>query len=157
SAILSNSKIEAVSKSLNDDGVSIILGVLQTALSDYQYTTKSGSQLVQPGELVRLADDYNGGGTAGGVYRYQGSAPATFDLGATDFTTSDWAKVEVSKTFDVLNQLVPNLTTPSKSSAVGGLAVRNDVRAATSATITDAYVTAMHGDLTVEALEATAI
>src|SRR5205814_7972294 len=79
------------------------------------------------------------------------------DLGAQNYTdTSLWAKLIVSKALEVFNDLGVNITTPSDTMGVGGLAVRNDVRAAVEASIVDATVDAGE-DVVVSALETATI
>ncbi|MDA8435110.1 MAG: hypothetical protein M0Z98_03915, partial [Actinomycetales bacterium] len=85
--------LKALAQAVSDLGLSLVTGLLNAALVDYGYTTKSGTRELAPGELVRVASDYaydnDGDGLVeavpGGVYAYDGPT-ATYDVG--DFATT---------------------------------------------------------------------
>jgi len=60
------------------------------------FTTDSGRRLVVTGDVVQIADDYIGGGSAGGLYKYVagGGAGLRLDLGSIDYAGSaDWVEI----------------------------------------------------------------
>ena len=156
SGIAATTTILATSTSTSDGAISLAANFLSQIEDNYQYTTKSGQQLVSKGELVRLANDYSGGGTAGAIYEYIGTGnnppPATLNLGATDYSAAQWHKI-----VDV-NSLVshlPNIISADATAAAGS-EVRNDVRSDTEANVISATVSAA-GNLLVSALETATI
>ncbi|KPL11372.1 hypothetical protein AMJ85_03690, partial [candidate division BRC1 bacterium SM23_51] len=57
------------------------------------YTTASGTQLLEIGDTVRLADDYANGGEAGRMYAYRGFV-ADYNMSLADFLWTDgWVTV----------------------------------------------------------------
>ncbi|ETR68153.1 MAG: hypothetical protein OMM_04734 [Candidatus Magnetoglobus multicellularis str. Araruama] len=121
--IYSNTKIVSSSVTTNDGGVSILnetIGDIQSA----NFLSEDGSQKLVYGDKVRLSDDYAGGGKKGSVYKFLGNEE-TMDLSNTDYTNLDyWQIVKGSN-------IIPegyNIS-DSDSTAVGGIVVRNDVRA----------------------------
>jgi hypothetical protein len=73
-AIDADTRMIASATTTNDAGASLLNNFVGSLLGEYQYTTRSGSRRCSPGDQVRLADDYAGGGAAGQVYRYKGTA-----------------------------------------------------------------------------------
>ena len=63
-----------------------------------RYTTASGTKQLALGDTVGLAAAYAGGGVPGATYRYKG-APASLNLGTTDYTTSAWERYFYGDTF----------------------------------------------------------
>jgi hypothetical protein len=157
-----HTKIEVTASTTNDGGLDIALKLASAYLSEYQFTTESGSQFVREGDLVRVAEGYAGGGLGGALYMYDG-ADATVNVGAQNYATSpDWVLISASTFYDdvkaVLDVLPNNLTNVTKSDAIaaGGMFVRNDVRSDVEAAIRDAIVTA-DGSVSVTALESATI
>jgi hypothetical protein len=157
-----HTKIEVTASTTNDGGLDIALKLASAYLSEYQFTTESGSQFVREGDLVRVAEGYAGGGLGGALYMYDG-ADATVNVGAQDYATSpNWVLISASTFYDdvkaVLDVLPNNLTNVTKSDAIaaGGMFVRNDVRSGVEAAIRDAIVTA-DGSVSVTALESATI
>ena len=148
------SSLKVVAQAVSDAGLSIVSDLLTAALEDYQYTTNSGTRDVKQGELVRVADDYAGGGEGGKVYRYTGTG-ATLNLGIQNYAAGTWAKVVVGATFEFLEQLNLNVTA-SDAIGIGAIAVRNDVRGGVSSELATQAVTA-GGDVSVTALETATI
>ena len=137
-AIDAGTRMIASATTTNDAGASLLNNFVGSLLNEYQYTTNSGTQTLQVGDQVRLADDYAGGGAAGQVYRYKGTAGQPLNLGTQGYAGSpDW---ELLTTTNV----VPTGLNISGSDAigVGAMIVRNDVRSEVSATIDNAVVTA---------------
>jgi len=132
----------------NDGGTNLINNFADALLTEYQYTTKSGTQSVKPLEMVRLAGDYAGGtGAPGVVYIYNGTDASTLNLGNQNYAGNPlWVR------FDSVN-IVPAFGNISNSDsvAVGGLVVRNDVRGGVDASIEKARIEA--AALNVSALE----
>ena len=153
-AINATNSLKVVAQAISDGGLSIVADLLTAVLEDYQYTTKSGTRDVAEGELVRVADDYAGGGEQGKVYRYTGSG-ATFDLGSPNYATGPWAKVIVGETFEFLESLSLNVTS-SSAVGIGAIAVRNDVRGGVASEILGQLVDAGDG-VSVTALETATI
>ena len=126
-SITSYSRMVATSSSNNDAGASIVNGLGKSLLYDYAYTTKSGTQTIQPQTLVRVADDYNSAlGARGTIYGYKGTTELTgVNLGTYNYANSGGLWQPLRPT-----DLVPTGLNVSDSSAkaVGFLIVRNDLR-----------------------------
>lgn len=78
------------------------LALFDTVAPAAQFTTGDGTQDVSEGAMVRLAEDYAGGGLEGRVYRYivkaSGNSENWLDLGVQNYTdTSQWQLVEKLK------------------------------------------------------------
>ena len=85
SSIIADSTLKAESTVTNDFGLSAAADLADALLGSYQYTTNSGEQEVESGELVYIASTYtDGDGEKGSVYRYLGPK-ATIDLGAVNY------------------------------------------------------------------------
>ncbi|MBF0461945.1 MAG: hypothetical protein HQL87_11155, partial [Magnetococcales bacterium] len=142
--VYANTKLEASSITNNTGGVNVLKGMLNN-LGGADYLSNAGEKDLKFGDLVRLTQDYAGGGDAGGLYRYLGTAQ-TVDLTSQDYSdVGYWADVSPAK-------IIPDINfSPSDSMAIGGLVVRNDVRSAVLATIDTATVTA--GSIAVDAYE----
>jgi hypothetical protein len=79
------------SEALNDFSLSYFNN-LYDSLTEATYTTNSGIVQVQPDQTVQVENGYQGGGVAGDWYTYDGSTPATINLGTTDYATdSNWS------------------------------------------------------------------
>ncbi len=140
-SVNANTHMIASSTTTNDGGASILNNLTSALLNDYQYTTKSGTQTLNPGDEVRIAPDY-GKGAKGGVYFYQGTA-GSFDLGTYVLQTpSDWVLLNSTN-------VVPTGLNVSGSDAigVGVLVVRNDVRSDVESKITNATVSVGSAEL----------
>jgi hypothetical protein len=152
-SIESDSKVVSSAVTSNTlDGLKEIAKTL--GLTDYQYTTASGTKLLLGGENVRLGADYANGGDTGSVYRWLGG-PAELDLGAQNYADPVlWAKF-AGGAADPTDLLFPNIgnLTDSDARAFGFLVVMNDVRGAVQASINAADVTVTSGDLILEAIE----
>ncbi len=151
----SNAKINVLASSKNDFGISALTNVALSFLTDYQFTTKSGTQDVQTGDMVRVSDDYNPAkGDPGKLYRFLGSDTdgKGLDLGNTDFTnTALWIQLDIKSPLDILPTGFTNVT-ESDAIAVGGLVVRNDVRSDVESYVNNTTATAS-GPLMIQALE----
>jgi hypothetical protein len=161
SSILADTKVASLASAVNDFGISVGLKFLETMLTDYQFTSASGSQPLSKGALVRVADDYADADAQGKVYRYINETPATLDLGTQSYSTDDtnWKESVVDDLFDFLNDTLGlsslNISGDA-ANAFGGLIVRNDVRGGAQASVEDSELTA-GGALTVAALESATI
>ncbi|HEY1749492.1 MAG TPA: LEPR-XLL domain-containing protein, partial [Xanthobacteraceae bacterium] len=127
---------------------------LANVLDDYQFTSASGTQGVNSGDLV-----YNG--ADGNIYEYtpatQTQTPVNLNLGDYDATSnpngqqygtsSNWTQVDYSS----LASDIPGFNlTDSNAEATGAIAVLNDVRSTVSATVTNGALSAA-GVLAIEA------
>jgi len=164
-----NSTLKAAASAVNDFGISVAMGLLETLLTDYQFTSKSGVQEIGDGALVRVASDYNGGSLEGKVFQYIGAPPPQnigdppvlqrVDLGTTDYSdTGLWFEVKTAALFDFLDTLGLNSLnlTGSAANAFGGLIIRNDVRGGAEASIENSNLRA-GGGIAVTALETATI
>ncbi len=158
-SIFADAHLESISRSLNDGGITIISGVLERALTEYQYTPRSGVKNVAQGELVRTGEEIASDGEPRNiVYRFQGTDAEGVgrDLATENYASSPfWKKVELANAFSDLAVYGVSVSSPSEAMGVGGLSVRNDVRGLTSATISNAKASA--GELAVTALETATI
>ncbi|HIL70959.1 MAG TPA: LEPR-XLL domain-containing protein, partial [Verrucomicrobia bacterium] len=120
--IYANSKLVSSSTTTNDGGVSVLNDDIGDSFAT-QFLSGDGTQEIEYGEKVRLADDYAGGGTAGSIYEYMGFR-AVEELSGVDYSDLDYWK-EITAT-----QIIPEgmNVSDSDSMAIGGLVVRNDVR-----------------------------
>ena len=147
-------------EALVSNDLSGIVGVVQQFLipGDYDYTTASGTVLVETGDRVRLGASYAGPcpvaiacGDGGAVYEYL-AGDATIDLGAVDYTVmAAWKKLVGGA--DDLENLYPGIGnfTDSDARAVGILVVMNDLRSSVEASLRNVALTA--ASLTVSAIE----
>ncbi|KPA19603.1 hypothetical protein MHK_000177, partial [Candidatus Magnetomorum sp. HK-1] len=153
-SIISSTNMKAISSTTNDGGASLLGGLADAFLSEYTYSSKSGTQDVKSENIVRVASDHSNGGVTTGVYRYIGS-DETIDLNAEDFSNKDkWKRITNATASDT----IPNIgnVTDSDSQAFGGIVVRNDVRSAVQSYINNATVTAA-GDVNLLAEESATI
>ena len=160
----------AVTKT-NDAGAGILNNWAGSVLDDYRFTSRSGDQRVDFGDMVRVADDYDGpdaGGDvddlAGSVVQFMGVAGApgaTVDLGAQDYADFElWKVVEATNlitsqlSYAVLGEASARLgkSLGGSADAYYGVLVYNELHSGATATITDATVTA-GGDVVVSADE----
>jgi Ca2+-binding RTX toxin-like protein len=149
--IFANAKVVSSSITTSDGGASVLdgaVGFLTPAVYD---SDVGGTVNLVFGDTVRVVDGFAVDGTPGSVYEYLGNATSGFniDLAAQDYTDLDFWK-EVLET-----QLIPtgNNLSPSDSVTVGGLVVRNEVDAEVAASISDAEVTTITGDVDLQASE----
>ncbi|MEM8721737.1 MAG: DUF4347 domain-containing protein, partial [Cyanobacteria bacterium P01_G01_bin.39] len=155
------STMNSIAATSNDGGASILDNFFTNLLSEYEYTTKSGTQTVKEFEVVRVASDYQSTkGTPGSLYQFipdgvrdddDQTYTESIDLSTEDFTdTSRWQLVSL-ETVDALLGNGFNVS-DSDSTAIGGLITRNDVRSTTDSFINLATVTAS-GDINLSAIE----
>ncbi|MEO6790620.1 MAG: hypothetical protein ABI187_06590, partial [Ornithinibacter sp.] len=157
----------AVSKT-NDAGAGILNHWIGSVLDDYRFTSRSGTRPVEFGDMVRVADDYDTGATAGKVYQFMGvyAGPGTeIDLGAQDYGDFELWK-EVTETglitsaisYAVLGELSAALGRPLGGTADGYYAVLayNLLKSASTATVVGTRLVA-GGDVTVSAAESAAL
>lgn len=116
--------VEAGSATGADDSAERLLG-------QYDYTTSSGTRIVDFGQKIRLSDDWAGKGEKGSVYQYVGETFATAqDLGDT---TRDFTDFSLWKKLDSTN-VAPGSASGGQpeagkisSTGLGGLFSRNSV------------------------------
>ena len=147
SQVLASVEVVSTAISKSTGGLDLVADYLTRALTDYQYTTSSGTRAIKQGELVLDP-------TTGSVYRFSGPSGTTVNL-ATAPANAAFKKVTVGDTIAALKEYLPNVTA-SPASAAAGAAARNDVRGGARASITGMTVTAA-GALTVAALETATI
>ena len=148
--IYANVKLVSSSISTNDGGASILDEVAADVLP-VDFASSEGERQLEFGDRVRLADDYEAGGTPGGIYVYMGAAETRRIreiLSQEDYSDLAWWKEALE------TQLIPQGSnfTPSDSRAVGGIAVLNELNGGVLAYIRDAVVAA-DGDVQVTAQE----
>lgn len=146
--ISASTRMLAKGSSTNDAGTSLINNFADALLTEYHYTTNSGTQKVKPLEMVRLADNYTGGtGAPGVVYMYNGADESNLNLGNQNYAGNPlWVRFEAVDIVPAFGNI-----SDSNSAAVGGLVVRNDVRGGVDASIEKAKIEA--AALNVNALE----
>ena len=71
-SIVADTQLKAVSTVTNDFGASALADLADSLISDYQYTTESGEQYVDPAQKVRVGAGHGGGGRAGSIFIYSG-------------------------------------------------------------------------------------
>ena len=126
--------------------------MLIAAATDYRFTSNSGTQHLYPGDIVRVADDYTGGGLAGAIYRFKGgTADADLDekpdgvdvaLGTANYADGAlWEHVTIGDDIAKLRELLPPINvTASESAAGSGLLAMNDIRSEVKAHVDHATV-----------------
>jgi hypothetical protein len=127
SGIYSNTKIVSSSITTNNGGMTQINETIAD-FTEVDYLSGDGTQSIEFGDKIRLADDYASGGEAGRVYIYMGE-DGSIDLSSEDYSDIGYWKEDAS------TQIVPeglNISN-SDSMAIGGLVVRNDVRSGADA------------------------
>ena len=164
-------RLDDVDYTTNDANVTeIVAGDRVEILDDLSNGSASEGQVYEYTGTTSLTDafglnlrqlTYSGGpwklvkGTPGSVYRFLPDSDEGVDLANEDFTnTSRWQDVTASDVGSILGS-IPGFgynVTDSKSSAFGGLIVRNDVRSDVLANINNGNVDAA-GDVSVKALE----
>lgn len=147
--IFANTKLVSSSTTTNDGGAALANETISNAFP-VDFLSADGSQEIELGEFVRLADDYANGGNAGSVYEFMGTTQ-TVDLSAEDYSNQDFWKE------NLLTKVLPQglNVTESDSMAVGAMFVRNDVRSFVDSFIDNATVTT--GALTLNADETATI
>ncbi|MFZ0530531.1 MAG: hypothetical protein WAL91_08355, partial [Propionicimonas sp.] len=91
--ITATSALAAEVSSAGDAGSGILNRWADDVLSDYEYTSNSGTQSLAFGDRVRVADDHAEAAVAGRVYQWMGTTE-NVDLGAA---TTDYADFELWK------------------------------------------------------------
>ena len=140
--IYSNAKIVSSSITTNDGGASIANETIGD-IQDANFLSEDGSQELIYGDKVRLSDDYSNGGKKGSVYKYLGSTQ-TVDLSKTDYSDLDYWQIVKG------TNIIPEgyNVTGSDSTAIGGMVVRNDVRAGVEAFVDHATVSTSSMNIT---------
>src|SRR5262249_3322803 len=125
-----------------------INSLVDSILDDYQYTSKSGVQILSLGDTVRASN--------GNVYKFYGADSSSVDLGTTNFADKGlWKKLDpftlvpTNLAKDLIKEV--GLKT-GEAQAAGLLVARNDVRAAPNAYIPDTtHAQATAGGISVSA------
>ncbi|MBF0453057.1 MAG: LEPR-XLL domain-containing protein, partial [Candidatus Magnetomorum sp.] len=152
--ISSTTVMKAISSTTNDGGASILGGLVDAIFTEYDYSSKSETQTLETGDVIRVASDHANGGVATGYYRYIGEGE-TIDLSITDFSDQNkWERI----TRENASEIIPTIgnVTDSDSMAFGGLVVRNDVRSDVLSYINNASLTAA-GNVSLSAEESASI
>ncbi len=155
-----------LTQSVNDFGLSAFAGLISAALTEYAYTTNSGTRTLYDGELVRVADTYELGGNAGSVYTWVGGddlndTGTSVVLGAENYAdTTRWLRVYIDEALTFLDKYAYAwggfLSGGADGQGVGLVFVSNDVRGGVTSAIRNMTVTAPYG-VTVTALETATI
>ncbi|ETR65671.1 MAG: hypothetical protein OMM_13888, partial [Candidatus Magnetoglobus multicellularis str. Araruama] len=72
-SILATTNMKAISSTTNDGGASILGGLVDAFTSEYNYSSKSGTQVIKANDIVRVASDHTAGGVTKGIYKYKGT------------------------------------------------------------------------------------
>ncbi|MDP2084687.1 MAG: hypothetical protein Q8K20_05785, partial [Gemmobacter sp.] len=125
----------------------------QVIESSYSYTTKSGTQFLNTGDLVRIATD-GPAGFQGKVFRYVGLG-GLVDLGALNAAALQGIAWQDTSGNTTIADAFPNFgnLANSDSRAIGGIIVTNDVRGTASARVENVAITATGGDISISAAE----
>ncbi|MGB0964662.1 MAG: LEPR-XLL domain-containing protein, partial [Litorivicinus sp.] len=75
----------------NNAGISLVDRLIEDVLGDYDYSSVSGTQTLDNGNLVRIASTHGAGGTAGTLYRYVGADGQSIDLSQVNYPAYDAA------------------------------------------------------------------
>ena len=151
--IEANAEVETSAKTKSNLAGTMLLDFIKGVQTDYQYTSHSGVQQIQNGQLVRT--------DSGDVYAYKGPSVTSgpgLDLseGIQNYASNpNWAKVDTS-TLDTIEKYFPNIS-KSDATGIGGLAVMNDVRGGATASIANQTSVCASGELTVQATESATI
>ncbi|KPA14159.1 hypothetical protein MHK_005634, partial [Candidatus Magnetomorum sp. HK-1] len=154
-SIDAKTNMKSISSTTNDGGASMLGGLVDAIMTDYKYSSKSGTQTVEKDHYIRVASDHEAGGVTGGIYRYKGTESASIDLDAEDFSVRDtWERITRSSASDT----IPNIgnVTSSDSQAFGGIVVRNDLRSSVQSYIQYATINSA-GDINISAEESATI
>ncbi|ETR68439.1 MAG: hypothetical protein OMM_10525, partial [Candidatus Magnetoglobus multicellularis str. Araruama] len=139
-AISATTNMKAISSTTNDGGASLLGDLVDAFTSEFNYSSKSGTQTVKVDDIVRVASDHTAGGVTKGIYTYKGTEDA-IDLGTEDFSDRDtWERITRTNASDT----IPNIgnVTDSDSQSFGGIVVRNDIRSNVLSYINNAKVSA---------------
>lgn len=166
--IASDNSLKALSRTVNDGGLSVLTDFVEKLVNQYQFTSESGEQDITAGAKVRIASTHTGAAQQGDVYIFRPADPNnngnvnedgqpelfTIDLEMVDFVNdSDWRRVDPLD----LEAFIPagiNLNiSESDSKAVGGVIVLNDVRGEVVSFIDDATIVATGGGVSLTAME----
>ncbi|MFZ0531010.1 MAG: hypothetical protein WAL91_10810, partial [Propionicimonas sp.] len=159
--IYADTFLRQLTQVVNDFGLSAFAGLISAALQDYGYTTNSGWQTLNSGELVRVADDWTGVGDPGAVYVWTGADGTSGDLATATFSSAGgWLKVYVDDALTFMQNYSYAwggfLSGGVDGSGAGLVFVSNDVRGGVSSSITNLTVIAPAG-VAVTALETATI
>ena len=160
-SIIAVNTMKALSRTTNDGGFNILANFAEVLVNEYQFSTKSGTQSIVAGDMVRIASDYDSPnfskGTSGDVYRYMG-AQADVDLGTVDYDSDgDWVLQDAVDFQAIVPSFINLNVSGSDSISVGGLIILNDVRGEALGFIDDADVDVATGGVTVTATESVTI
>ncbi len=143
-AVTADTTLLSDSTTTNDAGTSLVNGLINDLIGQYDFSSHSGSQPMKFRDLVRVASDHSlpigaideDAFEAGAVYRYLGT-PATVNLATADYSDyGTWVKL------DAFNTIGSGLNfTNSDSLGIGGLVVRNDVDGEVNAHMTRVVAT----------------
>ncbi|MGB0732649.1 MAG: beta strand repeat-containing protein, partial [Pontibacterium sp.] len=148
-AIKASSKMSSVSSTANDGGVSLLNGLVNTLLNDYQYTNNSGDQVLKFGDQVLVVGTDDEGKQTTQQYKFLGATETT----ARNLNTENYENKTYWKVITDTNILPAGLNLDdSDSIGLGGLVVLNDVQSAVAASLQNTAITS-GGDVTVSAKE----
>ncbi len=105
--IIAKGDIKAIAEIENDYGLSIAANVIQSLIESYKFTTKSGSQVLNSGDLVYIGDDYPIESERGKLYRYSGPDGTTVDLSGNITQNASFSEFNSGKAFEIINTLIP--------------------------------------------------
>ncbi|WP_395446238.1 LEPR-XLL domain-containing protein (plasmid) [Aminobacter sp. UC22_36] len=138
--ITSKGEIKALTLIKNDYGISVVANLAKSAFGNYQFTTRSGSQTVNNGDLIYIDTSIPGGPQAGELWEFDGADGSTINF--DNFTGAGWSKYIVNDVIDFINDnLVPSLAGGS-AIGVGALVIRNDIDSGATAKLLNADVNA---------------
>ena len=82
---------------MNDLGIGVLNDLVDTLLTEYDYSSESGSVALEFGHMVRLASGFAGDGTPTAIYRYMGDGE-TLNLGNRPYDTDFglWQQIDES-------------------------------------------------------------
>lgn len=154
-----------VDETATTDTITAFTGFIEQLIPTFQYTTESGTQTINNGDMVYVpthSGDPTDGGNVGGVYQYIGQQPLTdvdlANLGADGFSnTSLWSQPISASNFFNLAGDIGNIT-DSNARAVGGDIVYNEVIGSANSIIYGGVtLNATAGNIAITATEAAQI
>ena len=166
--ISSDNSLKALSRTVNDGGLSVITDFVETLVNEYGYTSESGERDITAGAKVRIASTHTGGAQPGDVYIFRPADPNnngnvnedgqpelfTIDLEMVDYDNdSDWKRVDPLDIEAFIPAGINLNTSESDSKAVGGVIVLNDVRGEVVSFIDDTTIVATGGGVSLTATE----
>ena len=124
--ISASTRMLAKGSTTNDAGTSLINNFADALLTEYHYTTNSGTQTVMPARNGKIGQRLHSSAPAapGVVYMYNGISASPLNLGNQNYAGNPlWVRFESVDIVPAFGNI-----SDSNSVAVGGLVVRNDVR-----------------------------